>query len=257
MRRSLLATLVVVAVAVATAVPLTIALTQRHGAPASGPSPSPSPSITAQPSPLDSLNAYVTSESAREAQAAKFDPSEDTFDDPGVAERSAPVAYNGGYVAVAAFGFDASGHPVQVLSYAGGSWTVVAALGYPSDPGTVVHADSLDLVGSTDDTADIPVGYATGSAPDFLIPLAGSGCARGPVVSDASGAWQYAAFIVEGAPTSDLVGGDPRFDGGTLVSVNNCAASVPQDQRVTSIWTYDSSSGDFTATEQPGWPPSP
>ena len=273
MRRSLIATVVVVAVAVATAVPLTVALTQRHAAPASGlspspslsvtaqpspPSPSPSLSFTAQPSPLDSLNAYVSSESAREAQAAKLDPSQDTFGDPNVAEVSAPFPYDGGYVAVAAFGFDPSGQPVQVLSYAGGSWTVVAALAPPVDPGTIVRSDSLNLWGSSDDTADISVGYATGSAPDFLIPFAGSGCGRGPVVSDASGTWQYLPFVYGGqTPTTEVLGGNPRFDGGTLVSDNACAASVPQDQRVTSTWTYDPSSGDFTATEQPGWPSNP
>lgn len=273
MRRSLIAAVVVVVVAVATAVPLTVALTQRHAAPASGPSPSPSlsvtaqpsppspspsPSSTAQPSPLDSLNAYVSSESAREAHAATLDPSQDTAGDPNVAEVSAPFPYDGWYVAVAAFGFDPNGQPVQVLSYAGGSWTVVAALAPPDDPGTGVQSDSLDLWGSTDDTADISVGYATGSAPDFLIPFAGGGCARGPVVSDASGAWQYLPFVYPGQTTADeILGGDPRFDGGTLVSDNNCAATVPQDQRVTSTWTYDPSSGDFTATEQPGWPSNP
>jgi hypothetical protein len=78
------------------------------------------------------------------------------------------------------------------------------------------------------------------------------------VVSDASGAWQYLPFVYPGQTTADeLLGGDPRFDGGTLVSDNNCAASVPLDQRVTSTWTYDPSSGDFTATEQPGWPSNP
>jgi hypothetical protein len=222
------------------------------------PTPSPSPSATAPLSPLDSLNAYVTSESARETQAGKLDPSQDTFGDANVAERSAPVAYGGGYVAVAAFGFDPNGQPVQVLSYAGGSWTVVATLGYPVEPSTVVHPDSLDLFGSTDDTADISVGYATGSAPDFLIPFTGSGCARGPVVSNASGTWQYLPFFYPGQTTAnEVLGGNPRFDGGTLVSDNNCATSVPQNQRVTSTWTYDPSSGDLTASEQPGWPPSP
>jgi hypothetical protein len=244
-------------------------LTQVHWAPATATHPALGasanqtrhPSATAgvqQLSPSASLGAYVVGESAEEARAAGLDPSQDTFGDPGVAERSAPVAYDGGYVAVAAFGFDPHGQPVQVLSYAGGSWKVVAALAFPVDPGTAVSSDSLSLVGSTDDTADISVGYATGSAPDFLIPFAGAGCGRGPVVGDTSGAWQYLLFVYGGqTPSTEILGGDPRFDGGTLVSDNACAASVPQDQRVTSTWTYDPSSGDFTATEQTGWPPSP
>jgi hypothetical protein len=78
------------------------------------------------------------------------------------------------------------------------------------------------------------------------------------VLSDASGAWQYLPFLYGGQPpTTEALGGNPRFDGGTLVSDSDCAASVPQDQRVTSTWTYDPSSGDLTAAEQPGWPPSP
>lgn len=257
-RRSLVAGVVGVAVAVATAIPLTVALTQRQASPASGPSPSPSPTVTPRPSALlDSLNAYVRSQGAREAQAAARDPSQAAFGDLSVAERSAPVPYEGGYIAVAAFGFDPSGKPVQVLSYSGGRWQVIAALAPPVDPGTAVHPDSLPLASSTDDIANISVGYATGSAPDFLIPLAGGGCGRGPVVSHASGAWQYAPFATVSAPTTDLLGGNPRFVADTLVSDNACAAAVPQNQRVTSTWRYNATTGEFTATEQPGWPPSP
>jgi hypothetical protein len=178
------------------------------GAPSSA---TPSPSL----SPLASLDADVAAQSARETRAAASDPSQAIWP-PNVAEYSQPVADAGGYVAVAAFGFDPNGQPVQVLSYSHGSWMVIAALAPPSDPGTLDHPDSLNLFGSTDNTANISVGYATGSAPDFLIPFAGAGCGRGPVVSDASGTWQYLPFVGD-FPTTEVVGGNPRFDGGTVV----------------------------------------
>lgn len=257
MRRSLIAAAVVVAVAVATAVPLTVALTQHHPAPASGPSPNPTLPVTPQPSPLGSLNAYVTAASAREAEAAASDPSQAVWP-ANIAERSQPVPYGGEYLAVAAFGFDPGGRPVQVLAYSVGSWAVVAALPPPADaPGSVHHPDALDLFGSTGDAADISVGYATGAAPDFLIPFAGGGCGQGPVVSDAGGTWHYMTFVGDG-PTTDYLGGNPRFDGSTVVSDDNCSAILPPpSQRHTWIFTYDASSGDLLATEQPGWPSNP
>jgi hypothetical protein len=198
-----------------------------------------------------SLDAYVAAESAAEKNAATGSPL--SVWDPSIAEHSPPVVLDGGYVAVAAFGFDPNGHPVQVLAYGDGQWSMVVGLGPPDQPGTVDHPDSLLL---DEDTAPVVVADATDGQPDFLIPFAGGGCSQDPVLSDVSGQWRY-LFFSGPFPTSEILGGNPQFDGNSLISDNDCQAIVPVDQRYSYTWVYDASSGGFVGTRHDGWPADP
>jgi len=208
----------------------------------------PLPSLSAA---TTSLDAYVAAESAAETNAAVGSPL--SVWTPSIAEHSPPVAQDGQYIAVAAFGFDPGGHPVQVLAYVDGAWSQVVGLGPPDDPGTADHPDSLLL---NADTAPVVVADATDGQPDFLIPFSGGGCGQAPVLSDVSGHWQYIAFAGP-FPTSDVLGGNPQFDGNSLISDNDCAASIPADQRYSYTWVYDASSGSFVGTRHDGWPSDP
>jgi hypothetical protein len=198
-----------------------------------------------------SLDAYVAAQSASDASAAAG--SSLSVWDPSIVEHSPPVAEDGEYIAVAAFGFDSGGHTVQVLAYADDEWSLVVGLGPPVEPGAVDHPDSLDLSG---DTAPIVVAYATDDQPDFLIPLAGAGCGQDPVLSDVTGQWQYLTFTGP-FPTSEILGGNPQFDGNSLISDNDCQAIVPVDQRYSYTWVYDPSSESFVGTRHDGWPADP
>jgi hypothetical protein len=187
-------------------------------------------------------------ESAKEAAAARGSPQ--AAYDPSISEHSAPVEEGGGFVAVAAFGFDPQGHPVQVLSYSNGRWAPVKGLPPPRDPGTLDHPDSLYLVY---DSTTVLVGHVTEGLPDFLIPFAGAGCGKGPIVSRVGGSWRYIPFTGP-FPTTEVLGGNPQFVGRTLVSDNACAAIVPRAQRRSWTWKYDPATGDFVGTEHVGWP---
>jgi hypothetical protein len=198
-----------------------------------------------------SLESYVSAENARETAAGAG--SSQAVWGTNVYESSPPVEQAGGYVAVAAFAFDPAGDPVQVLSYRNGTWSQVTALPPPNDPGAVDHPDALDLIS---EETPVVVGHATDGQSDFLIPFAGAGCGRGPIIADEGGAWRYISFAGP-SPTTEVLGGNPQFEGSTLISDNDCAASVPVAQRYSWTWTYDPSSGDFVGTGHPGWPPTP
>jgi hypothetical protein len=220
----------------------------------SGPTTTSSTTTTTLPSlsaATVSLDAYVAAQSAADTAAAAGSPL--SVWDPSIVEHSPPVAEDGGYVAVAAFGFDPNGHPVQVLAYADDKWSLEVGLGAPDDPGTENHPDALLLDA---DTTPVVVAYATDDQPDFLIPFAGGGCGRAPVLSDVSGQWQYLAFTGP-FPTSDVLGGNPQFDGNSLISDNACAAFIAVDQRYSYTWVYDESSGSFVGTRRDGWPADP
>jgi hypothetical protein len=198
-----------------------------------------------------SLESYVSAENARETTAGTG--SSQAVWGTNIYESSPPVEQADGYVAVAAFAFDPAGHPVQVLSYRNGTWSQVAALPPPNDPGTVDHPDALYLIS---DETPVVVGHDTDGQPDFLIPFAGAGCGRGPIVSDEGGVWRYIPFAGP-SPTTEVLAGNPQFEGSTLISENDCAASVPVPQRYSWTWTYDPSSGNFVGTGHPGWPSTP
>jgi hypothetical protein len=202
------------------------------------------------------LNAYVAAEQASDAIAGKGSPN-NIWGNPVISEHSSPVLEDHTNLAVAAFSFDPRGHPVQVLSYLNGKWSLVAALATPSSPGTIYHADSLDLFSeNTPVTVDVVTGE---SVPDFLIKFAGAGCSSAAVVSQVGthNGWRYVPFTGS-TPKSDVVGGNPRFVGSTLMTDNACTAvPIPAAQRYRWIWTYHPSSGTMAAVRRSGWPANP
>ena len=140
-----------------------------------------SASSAARPRPrrTSDLDTYVIAETAIEAAAAQG--SSQAVWPPAVSQRSAIVQVNGTPVSVVAYGFDATGHPVQVLAEENGAWTVVASLPPPVEPGTVSHPDSLYLYASRADGVDNLTGHLNGGSPAFFVPFTSGGCTRGPV----------------------------------------------------------------------------
>ena len=211
----------------------------------------PTTSIVPKTSNLDS---YVSAETASEAFAAKG--SSQAVWPSDVSERSPIVEVGGTPISVVAYGFDPTGRPVQVLAEEDGAWTDVASLPPPSEPGTVSHPDSLYLYASGADGVDNLAGSLDNGTPAFFIPFTSGGCSHGPVVSEIDGSWRYLSFI-GGDSAGEVVAGNPRFVGDTLVTDNDCAASVPSDQQVTWTWTYDVASGATVITQSQGWPQDP
>jgi hypothetical protein len=133
---------------------------------------------------------------------------------------------------------------------------VVAAFPPPKEPGTVDHPDSLLLFANSGVSSDIQIARPNDRTLEFLVPFAGGGCARGPVLSNIGGTWHYVPFS-GGFPTTEVMGGNPRFEGRILVTDNDCAANVPPTQRASYTWTYDDKTRSFVSVEHPGWPSNP
>lgn len=171
---------------------------------------------------------------------------------PFVADHSAPVADDGGTVAVAAFSYDPGGHPVQVLAYRGGQWTPVAALAAPTGQfGANIPASVVFLTQDPVSVADV-----TGDArPDFLVMGSAADNVPGFVVSQDGGTWRYIPFSGPYAPSpTDVLGRQPQFQGNTLVSdYDNCVPDCASGQNSTIVWTYQPSTGEFTAPDPPGY----
>ena len=218
-------------------------------------SPSPSTTGPTLAQATAALDVYVAAEQVKESTAGMG--SSANIWGAVISEHSAPVPQGYSFVAVTAYSFDPDGHPVQVLSYADGQWSQVAALSAPPEPGTVYHADSMYLF-----SENTPIAVATvsgDSSPAFLVEFAGGGCSSGAVVSQAGTAktWSYVPFIGS-APISDVIGGDPTLQGDTIVSDNDCSAiPAPAAQRYTWTWTFDAASGDLRGVQHPGWPANP
>jgi len=202
------------------------------------------------------LNAYAAAEQARESTAGKTTPN-NIWGNPVISEQSSPVLEGDTFFAVVAFSFDPGGRPVQVLSYLSGKWSRIALLAAPASPGTIYHADSLNLFS---ENTPIAVALVAGeSVPDFLIQFAGGGCSSAAVVSQTGtpNGWRYLPFTGP-FPMTDVVGGNPRFVGRTLVSDNDCTASpTPAGQRYRWTWTYHRSSGTMAGIRHSGWPAKP
>jgi hypothetical protein len=205
-----------------------------------------------------SLNTYVEATLSRqEAAATAAGPSVAVWPSD-VAVDSSPVLVGDRYLAVVAYGFDPTGHPVQVVGFTDGKWSVVAELPPPDEGGTASPAQAESLLLSPSVASgignDVQPAHITGRTWDFYVPLGGGGCDRGPVLSNESGSWRYIPFTGD-FPTSYLMGGYPRFEGTQLVTDNDCAAGIPPAQRLTYFWSYDRSSGSFVKTrQQRGWP---
>ena len=201
------------------------------------------------------LNIYLDSEAARETAAAQ------------AAGQSwygylhtPPVADAGGLVAVAAFSYDPNAKPLQVLGYANGKWSLLAALPTPPDQGFVTPSGAAmnsfwlpDFSGPSIQVADV-----TGDGrPDFLIPLNAADNLPGAVVSQegagASARWRYVP-LRQGSSVSPfyVLARSPEFRGSTLVSTyDNCTPSCAQGTNYTITWTYERNSGVFWAPNPP------
>jgi hypothetical protein len=161
------------------------------------------------------------------------------------------------YMVVAAYSFDPAGHPVKVLAYQRGAWTPVASLAAPVGQGRLVHPDAVDLISEQTPVSDLPLG-GTGQ-PGFLIAQAGGGCSEASVVMPATSGtqWRYLSFTGP-FPKSQIVGGNPRVVGRTIVTDNDCTAvATPADQRSSYIWTYHRTSGALVGVRHAGWPAQP
>jgi hypothetical protein len=169
-----------------------------------------------------------------------------------VSVHSAPVKDGSKTVAVAAFSYSATGHPVQVLSYAAGRWSTVATLGPDLGPPAQPRAD-VNLL-SLAPGAPISVADVTGDGlPDFLIIVQAADNTPGIVVSQDGGRWRYIPNSGP-FPTSYIVARNPRFQNGKLVSeFDDCIPDCASGHTYQIVWTYERSTGDFWAPNPPGW----
>ncbi len=218
--------------------------------------PATTPTTTVPPANITTatvaaLDAFV----AEQASAASSAASSAGQSSPAVSIHSSPVDDRGTIVAVAAFSYSATGKPVEVLSYRGGRWSIVAAigadLGPPSQPLGNTHLLALDT--------GLPVSVAdvTGDGrPDFLIPLQAASTTPGVVVSQDGGPWRFVRNTGP-FPTSDVVSGNPQFHGGRLLSTyDNCDPDCASGHDEAITWTYQPSKGAFWAPDPPGLVPS-
>jgi hypothetical protein len=192
------------------------------------------------------LDAYVAKQAAAASTAAAKVGQSSSF----VSVHSAPVKDEGTTVAVAAFSYSATGHPVQILSYAAGHWSTVAALGPDVGPPVQPSADLFFLAPG----APVSVADVTGEGrPDFLIMVQAADNTPGIVVSQNGGTWRYIPNSGP-FPTSDVIARNPQFQDGKLVSdYDNCVPDCASGHNYQIVWTYEHSSGDFWAPNPPGW----
>jgi len=199
------------------------------------------------------LDTYVAAEAATDSAAASRSGQTQPF----VSDHSPPEVDGSGIVAVAAFSYDPSGHPVQVLGYSGGRWSEVAGLPAPTGQG----GSNLPVSVVYLTQGPISVADVTGDGrPDFLVMASAADNVPGFVVSeDGGGTWRYIPFSGPYAPTPiDVIARSPQFQGNMLVSdYDNCVPNCAQGQNSTIHWTYDRSTGEFTAPYPPGYPNAP
>jgi hypothetical protein len=91
--------------------------------------------------------------------------------------------------------------------------------------------------------------------PDFLVMGSAADNVPGFVVSQDGGTWRYIPFSGPYAPSpTDVLGRQPQFQGNTLVSdYDNCVPDCASGQNSTIVWTYQPSTGEFTAPDPPGY----
>ena len=200
------------------------------------------------------LDAYVAGQSAIESAAATA--AGQSFFSGFVSDHSPPVSDDGTVVAVAAFSYDPGGHPVQVLRYAGGRWSLLAGLAAPSDQGGATMAASVVYLTQ----GPVAVGDVTGDGrPDFLVEAGGADNVPGFVVSQDNGlalTWHYVPFLGPYAtPATEVIARDPQFRGTTVVSdYNDCTPDCAGGHNSTLVWTYQRRLGLFTAPYPAGYP---
>ena len=159
-----------------------------------------------------------------------------------------PTQDGGSLIAVAAFSYDPSGRPVQVLRFADGQWAEIVALPTPSGVGgSSFWLASRSEIGGL---AAISVADVTGDGrPDFLIPLNAADNVPGIVLSQdgASSGWRYVPFT-QGPSSSPqyLFARDARFQGSTLLTTSdNCIPNCASGANVTTSWVYEPRAGIF------------
>ena len=184
------------------------AVTLRHKA-SSTPVPASMARTVTAATTTTPLDAYVAKQAAAAAIAAARAGQSGSV----VSVHSVPVEDSGAIVAVAAFSYSATERPVEVLSYAMGHWSVVAALGTnlnpPAQPLGNAHLLAL-APGSPVSVADV-----TGDGhPDFLVIVEAADNQPGAVVSRDGGSWRYVPNSGP-FPTSDTVARSPQFQGGS------------------------------------------
>jgi hypothetical protein len=170
---------------------------------------------------------------------------------PFVAVHSAPTLDDGTTVAVAAFSYDPDGHPVQVLRYRDGQWTQIAGLASPTGFGTPA-AGYVDL----EPQGPVAVADVTGDGrPDFLLAANGADNIPGFVLSEDGGPWHYIPFSGPYAqPPTEVIARDPQFVGNKVeTDYDNCVPDCAGGTNTTVVWTYQPSSGEFTAPDPPGY----
>lgn len=211
------------------------------------PSSVPSTTVGSQ-EPAAQLAEYVSTAAVRDEQAASA-----AGKSWGGSLNTAPIQDGNSLIAVAAFSYDATGKPVQVLRYGNGQWTEEAAL--PSPPGT--GESSLWLANRADlgNLASISVGDLTGDGlPDFLVPLNAADNVPGAVISQdgASGGWRYVPYRQGASPTQQfLFARDARIQDGRLVTTyDSCNPSCATSKPVAVTWIYEPGTGAF-------WAPNP
>jgi hypothetical protein len=214
-------------------------------------SKAPTTTTTVPAAAVTSLDAYVARETTQAQRAATRAGQASPFVG-AYSAHSVPVDDDGRIVAVAAFFYSAAGHPVQVLSYAAGTWSVVAALG--PDLGAPVQPLDNRHVLALDPGTPVSVADVTGDGrPDFLVLLSAASATPGVVVSQDGGTWRYVPNRQGSSPASDVLFDDPRFQDGRLVSTyDDCVPDCASGQSVPIVWTYERSSGEFRAPGPPG-----
>jgi len=221
--------------------------------PATSTTTAPTTTTTVPPAAAAALETYVADEARTYSAAAAANGVTARYQfAPFVSDHSAPVADDGGTVAVAAFSYDPGGHPVQVLAYRAGHWTHLAGLAAPTDQYGANSDPSVAFL--TQDP--VSVADVTGDGrPDFLVTASAADNVPGFVVSQAGGAWRYIPFLGPGAPPhTEVLGRSPEFRGNSLVSVyDNCVPDCAAGQNTTIVWTYQPSTGEFTAPDPPGY----
>jgi hypothetical protein len=204
--------------------------------------------VTVPVAAASELDSYVAAEAATDSAAAA-----QSGQVPFVVDHSPPTVDGSDIVALVAVSYDPGGHPVQVLGYGDGRWAPVAALASPSGQGTA-PSSVVYLTQGPVSVADV-----TGDGrPDFLVEAGAADNVPGFVVSEVGGTWHYVAFVGPYAPgLTYIIGRNPEFQGNTLVSYyDNCTPNCAQGQNSTIVWTYQRSTGEFTAPLPAGYPDS-
>lgn len=227
-----------------------------HYSPITGPTTTMAPPTTVTANASSQLNSYVSAEAASDAAAERA---------VGQPWRgylyTSPVNDGGTLVAVAAFSYDPTAKPVQVLGYTDGQWGELTVLPIPpGEPGTAnIPAGAAmspywlaEFSGAAISVADV-----TGDGrPDFLVPINAADNVPGAVISQdgtQGGAWRYIPFEDQGSSTKFYeLGRSPEFRGNVLVSTyDNCQPNCAQGATTTVTWSYEGSLGVFSAPSPP------